>query len=77
MYKINQDFDYFAWDEFQKMALLTSNKLLLTSNSPDEMTVTDYFFMLNDATITNAYNETYKTENEEGILKASPTRKLN
>lgn len=41
------------------------------------MTVTDYFFMLNDATITNAYNQTYKTENEEGILKASPTRTLN
>lgn len=77
MYKINEDFDFFHWNDFQKMALLMQDKLFLITNSPDQMTVTDYAFMLNDADIGKVYKSEYKSENKAGILKAQPTRKLN
>ena len=70
MYKINEDIDYFNTNEFQKMALLQQNKLFLIANNPDQMTVTDYAFMLNDAEIGNVYKSEYKSENKAGILKA-------
>ena len=74
MYKINEQFDYFNWDDFQNLALLQEDKLFLVANRPDAMTVSNYYFMLNDGEITTAWNETTKSENEEGILRASPTR---
>lgn len=77
MYKINEDIDYFHTDDFQKMVLLQQNKLFLIANNPDQMTVTDYAFMLNDDIIGNVYKSEYKSENKAGILKAQPTRKLN
>ena len=40
------------------------------------MTVSNYYFMLDDGDIGTAYNETTKSENEAGILKAKPTRTL-
>lgn len=77
MYKINEEFDYFNWNDFQKMALLLKDKLLLIANNPDAMTVYDYAFMLQDDKIGNVYKDEFKSENKAGILKASPTRKLN
>ena len=70
MYKINEDIDYFHTNDFQQMALLQQNKLFLIANNPDQMTVTDYVFMLNDDIIGNVYKSEYKSENKAGILKA-------
>lgn len=50
------------------MAILQSDKLFIFANSPDAMTIGNYYFMLNDAQIGNAYKEEYKSENEAGIL---------
>lgn len=40
------------------------------------MTVTDYYFILNDEIIGDVYKDEFTSENEAGILKGSPTRKL-
>ena len=53
------------------------NKLWLITNRPDSMTVEDYVFMLNDATVGEVWRSEFKSENKAGILKAQPTRKLN
>ena len=70
MYKINEDFDFFNWDDFQRMALLSENKLSIIANSPDGMTVDDYYLMLTDDQIGSAYHVEFKSENKAGILKA-------
>ena len=77
MYKINEDFDFFNWNDFQNMALLMENKFWLIANRPDAMTVEDYVFILNDADISEVWRSEYKSENKAGILKAQPTRKIN
>ena len=70
MYKINEDFDFFNWNDFQNMALLLENKFWLIANRPDAMTVEDYVFILNDADISEVWRSEYKSENKAGILKA-------
>ena len=70
MYKINEDFDFFNWNDFQNQILLQENKLWLIANRPDSMTVQDYVFILSDATITEVWRSEFKSENKEGILKA-------
>ena len=70
MYKINEEFDYFNWNDFTKMTILLQDKLFLIANDPDAMTVYDYVFMLSDDKIGNAYKDEYKSENKAGILKA-------